>query len=151
SQVVTMLIPPGGPSGPGPYEFTVDVQFEITGCAVAPRAGDVFDLLTSGLLAEVVQNYTGSIIAGKATGVHVQLLTNSPSQIDQFANAFSLDGLFKTSFDGGAGQDPRCFVRFLPGESVPPGDGVAVTSSFVVTFSEPVDPKSVQAFDTFTI
>src|SRR5262249_55626959 len=82
---------------------------------------------------------------GAVTNVAIKLLVGDPSVFGPTA------GEFKTAWDPATGATPDCFVRFSPDPAAEPDAGVASASSVVVSFSEPMDPGSVQAFDTFPI
>jgi hypothetical protein len=132
------------PQGANGDEFLVDILFGTPACATPPRVGDVLDLPNH--RAQVIAPYFGTISVGLAAGVRVQLSNGSVASFVP-----PLSGLFKTSFNPALGDDPRCFVRFLPQEASPPGGDVPLNASMVITFSEPMNPATVQAFDTFTL
>jgi hypothetical protein len=79
------------------------------------------------------------------SNVPVELLFGNPA-------TFGIDtGIYRTPYDPAVGGLPDCFVRFSPDAAVKPNLDVSTNAAVVVTFSEPMDPTTVQAFDTFTV
>jgi len=119
-------------------EFTLDLSFAGAACAVSAEPGDV--LRGAGLFAEVVAP-RALTPPTSLSGLHVRVLGGTLA-------AGPLDYL--TVFDPNASL-PACFVRFGPAPSAPPAAGVSVDATVDLRFSEPMDPASIGAFDTFRI
>ncbi len=131
-----------GPTGPNADEFLVRVDFATVVCASRPQVGDVMQL--PGHVLEVTQQ--GSTpVNGVAKDVAVKVLVGDPNTL------FSIAGQYRTVWDATAGALPECFVRFSPPAGTPPNLDVAVDADVIFSFSEPLDPTRVTAFDTYTL
>ena len=126
----------------GGADISVDFQFGTVACATAPRVGDVIEL--SGGIAEVTVNGT-TPVGGLAQGVQMKLLVGDTMTF------IPSPGQFLTTWDPSLTQTPECFLLFNPSPTQPPAAGILPTSTVTVRFSEPVDPESVKAFDSFFI
>lgn len=127
----------------GPLLFSADLDFATDACASAllPRA-----LLRSGLSQLIVVAPSAPPSAGTLHNVSLRLLAGpapvpGAATLRQFYDPVQHAGL------------EACFVGFSTSSpaSTLPWRGVAPGSSFSVRFSEPLDPASVSAFDTFSI
>ncbi len=125
-----------------PGQFLIDFTFATTSCSVTPRKGDVLDL--SAHLVELV-NDSAPPAGGAVSGALVRVLAGDVSTFGPSV------GLFKTTFDSSQNHIPECFVRFSPDPLVFPTGGVKTDALLIVDFSEPIEPTSVQAFDTFEV
>jgi hypothetical protein len=137
----------GGPDG---NEFDLIVQFQTAVCATVPVAGDILEFPNHRL--QVIQDFQG-LPAGGIVGpfrVRVVCVGCVPST-PPVASA----GEYRTTFRGLAPTDPperaACFVRISPVPLALPHSGLPTNATITVTFSEPVDPASVQALDTFKL
>jgi len=128
------------PFGPGLDEFTISADFNTTACAMDAAIDDVFR--TTQVFAEV--RGTGSLAGSTLTNVHVQVISGVP-------NALTTGPAdFLSPFEVGI-DDPACYVRFNPPAGMLPTTDVRVNSQVLVQFSEPMDPDSLLAFDSFTV
>jgi hypothetical protein len=149
SQVVTLL----GANNPNPADGTFDlvVRFATVTCASRPRLGDVFQL--SGQRLQVVTAYSGSIATNGTIGpVRVRELCDGCPIVLPVSG---IAGEFLTTFrglqPGDAPEVAACFVRFSPTPTTLPSGGISPLTTVTVTFTEPIDPTTVQAFDTYTL
>jgi len=140
AQAITMFS--SGPVVPGGDEFVVTVNFSSTTCATKPRIGDIIELSAHTL--EVIQP-GGPPINGVVTGVQTRVLVGDP------ATLISSTGQYRTIWDSSTGALPECFFRFSPAAGTLPNLKVRPDADLIVSFSEPLDPASVQAFDTFKL
>ncbi len=124
-------------------EWIVDFQFNTATCAMPARVGDVLQL-PNNLVAQVVT--IGTLTGTTVSGARVQLLGGIASQFTA-----GLSGQFKSTWDPAIGVLPSCFVRFNPLPGTAPATDIATSASVIVSFSEPMDPASVQALDTLTL
>lgn len=129
-----------GPAGNGVY--LVDYTFGTLQCATRPRKDDVLDFGST--VAEVVADGSNPI-GGSVGSVPVRLLAGDPN------NFVPQVGVFRTAYDPAELHIPACFVRFSPAAKSPPVTDVEIDAAVVIAFSEPMDPASVQAFDTLTL
>jgi hypothetical protein len=149
TQVVSVIFvgPLGGSNG---MEFDITVQYQSPICARPPIVGDVLEFPNHRM--QVIQDFQGQPIGGLVGPFRVRLLCINcvPS-----TPPIGTGGQYQTIFRGVAPNDPpefaACFVRFSPTPSALPNAGVPSDATLTITFSEPIDPSSVQAFDTFTV
>lgn len=134
-------------------------RFESSGCAHLPRAGDVLRQL--GVYAEVLA-VDGPLEVDVVRDLRVRLLrwpaiwdaAGGSGPLEWTTNAVGAADLL-AEFD--AVEDaPRaaCFVGVFPRPTdfaQDPASGLYTGSSFTVRFSEPMDPVTVTAFDSFTV
>lgn len=125
------------PSDPG----EVDITFTTGVCAMQARAGDVLEF--ADFILQVVS--PGTLVGSTVEGAQVVALAGD---IEQFGPSF---GVFKTTWSPALGVEPECFVRFTPLPAVAPNQSVSNQAAVLVSFSEPMDPTSVQALETFTV
>lgn len=136
----TQAVVIGTPSG-GPDVFVSSVTFLTASCAMPTKVGDV--LQQPGVFAEVtaVAVPVGSQIA------QVQYRVVFPP--GAFLSAGQ--GALSTVWDPVINLNKHpCFVRF-PSITTPPATGVATDSAVIVRFNEPMDPISINAFESFTV
>lgn len=132
-------------------EFDLVARFATLACAMKPRAGDIFEF--PGQRMQVVTTYNGGIAGDGSVGpVRVRLLCDNCALT--LPNV-GLGGDYQTTFRGlQIGNPPdfgACFLRFSPTPATMPNTGVSPLTTVTVTFSEPIDPTTVQAFDSFTL
>jgi hypothetical protein len=135
---VTLVAPDPNAAG----DFLVDYTFAIATCATTPQIGDVLQL--PGAYAVVTVTGTPPI-NGSLTDVKMSLLVGTAGTF------LPGQGKFLTPYDPNAFGLPDCFVRINPLPTLPPSAGVFLQPSITVRYSEPMDPASVSAFDSFTI
>jgi hypothetical protein len=137
---VTSIAPVAGAT---PDVLDIDLLFNTPVCATSPLAGDVVEFPSH--VAQVEVDWGGTLNNGFAASVRVRVLSGDPTTL------FPTLAQFKTAFTPASGHDPRCFVRFLPQAGQPPSAEVSPDAQIVVTFSEPMEPTTVEAFGTFTL
>lgn len=128
----------------GDGNYLVDLNFATVSCAQSPAIGDVLELPNA--LAVVTQLSTPPSL-GLLNDVHMRLLTGSEAALLAGGQA-----IYKTAFDASEdiGQAP-CFVGFFPAPTQPPVTKVDPASQVVVRFTEPMDPASVDPFDSLIV
>ena len=151
---------PGDPEG---LDFVLPrVQFSSLFCAQTPEVGDVISLTEIQLFAEILEQ-PATQVQGLLTQLRVRLLL-FPQDWDDPGRMGTLEwelagagqpGDFRAAFDpvSDAGQ-AGCFARISPFPTnflENPLDGVLPNSEVTLRFSEPVDPASVNAFDSVTL
>jgi hypothetical protein len=130
------------PAGPPAFAFNLTMQYS-TACASELDVGDVLQI--GGFFLEVTAP-TGPAVAGIYS---VAATVVSPSPIDP-ANLQGT-GLVLTKYDPLLQLDNGCWVDFTPKPLTPPLTAVSTSAQVLVRFSEPMDPATVSAFDTFVI
>ena len=135
SVTVTNILPIGS-------EYLVDFAFASLPCSVRPLKGNILQL--GAPVAEVTQD-GGAPSAGVVSNVHMRLLAG--------ANAAFVPGggEFRMAWNVLLGAPPECFLVFDPAPGVAPDASVSNQATVSVRFSEPIDPASVRAFETFTV
>ncbi len=133
------------PMGPPGFGFEVSLRF-TTPCRVPARAGDTLE--AGGEFYEVRSSSELHGPDGRLTGMRVLRLATEPLSL-----AESLLGAarFLTVFRSKAEVDPACWVTFVPQPGNPAAAGVDCRSFVRLRFSEPMDPDSVRAFDSFRL
>jgi hypothetical protein len=131
-----------GPGGINNDEFLVRVDFATILCASRPRRFDVIELPNHTL--EVTQP-GATPIGGSVTGLDVRVIVGDPVTL------FNVAGQYRTVWDPTTGALPECFVRFSPPAGTPPNLDVRVDADVIFSFSEPMDPASITAFDTYEL
>lgn len=129
----------------GGGEFSFDMTFAAASCALAPRVGDLVDLATADL--RVIADGpppTGATVSGVLAKRIDDLSPNAPP--------FGVgQAEYKFPWDATLGLPPACFVRFNPSGASGPGVDVDPTASVRISFSEPMNPTTVDSFEAFTI
>jgi hypothetical protein len=128
-----------GPTGRG---FVVTLRF-TTPCRTAAHARDALEI--GGELYEVREEGPEPDGEGRLTGVRLLRLAEQP-----LSSAESLLGAvrFLTRFRPDE-VNPACWITFSPGPESPPASGVDSHVTLRVRFSEPMEPGSFRAFDSF--
>ncbi len=124
--------------GAEPGEFTLDASFLASSCAVDAEPGDV--LQTGSAFAEVTAAVT-------LTGPTLESL---PVRLISGTTLSAGSGDYLTVFQQNV-DVPECFLRFNPPPQTPPATGVSTDADIIIRFSEPMDPASLQPFDSFTV
>lgn len=145
--------------------FITDLQFSFTPCALRLRAGDVLQQAVNNCTVFAVvacppnqqcgpnQAAAGTISNGVLSDVYFRYVRSGAAN-DACATATFIQNQVAQL---GVGYTPAlhggtepCFLTFSSVGS-PPNRNVAPDSTVAVRFSEPIDPASVTAFDTFTL
>lgn len=143
-------------AGPTPESFVCDLNFSLAPCASRLVAGDVIQ--QGGVFGEVIcppfqscpvdSEVTGNVAGSVVSAVYFRIIateTNGAQTIEigpaQISMRFTANVV--------AGKVP-CFARF-PAITLPPDQGIAPTSSVIVRFTEPMDPASIQPFDSMML
>lgn len=128
----------------GVPNYVVDLTFTTQACAV--QAKDGFVLTFAGGVLALVTADSAPPVAGVLTGVQVEQIAGAAGAL--IPGQAQIAG----GYDPGIGASPACYVRFNPAAGSPPADNVpAAQTGISVSFSEPMDPGSVQAFNTFAV
>lgn len=132
------------PLGPPGFGFRADVRFR-TPCSAAPSPGDTLQL--GGELFEVRAPAPAPDPDGGVAGVPLLRLGASEP-----ASAAALVGLgrFLTPYRTNV-LEPACWVSFVPPPANPPSEGISEDARVHLRFSEPMDPDSFRAFDSFRL
>jgi len=132
-------------------EFDLTFRFAAVPCAVSPRKGDLINI-SGGARVAVLADYTSGISGqGDVGPMRVRAICQdcaslpSPGNVAEFFTTFTGIGQFQLPEYG------ACFVKFSPASAAPPNASIPTNATLAVRFSEPMDPSTIQAFDTFTI
>jgi hypothetical protein len=136
------------PLGPAGLGFVATLGFE-TACRASALPGDAVEV--GGASYEVRAPGATVDLDGRLRELRLLRLDDEP-----LAFAQSMLGLarFQARYrpDGEeSGVPPACWVSFAPGAGEPPARRVDARSFVSVRFSEPMDPDSFRAFDTFRL
>lgn len=137
---VTVGTPTPDP-GSGIDHFLVDLTFSNSGCAQTPAPGDVIEL--AGLFLQVT-DAAPAPTGGLVQGVPVQLI------VGEAAAFFGGAALYRSPFEAGV-DDANCFVDFSPQPGGFNLTAVQPSSEIIISFSEPMDPASIDPYDSFRI
>lgn len=129
----------------GGADYLVSFQYAAPGCAVQPRKGTLLDL---GVVVVQATQDGFAPIAGAVTNLPMKVIQGDPTVLPTLVNAL---GELRSVWDLALGAPPECFVKFAPLPSTPPATAVSSGASVELRFSEPIDPESVRAFETFSI
>ncbi len=132
-------------------DFIVSLRFNNPICSTNPVSGDVID--TGAVSLEATS--AASVSAGIVSGLPVKL-TGGASLDDAELAALQPEllgsGSFRTVWRETLSSTlAPCFVRFSPTPGVAPSSKVPSNAKIVVRFSEPMDPGSFSAFDSFSV
>jgi hypothetical protein len=132
-------------SQPNPLDLgLVDITFTTPSCVMPARPGDILEFnVGTGFVFQVVT--AGQLAGASVVNVRVVALTGN---LADFGPSF---GLFKTTWNPVLGVPPACFVRFDPQPASPPATDLPTVTTIIAEFSEPMDPSTVQALDTFRV
>ncbi len=131
------------------------VRFASTLCAQTPEVGDVIS--QNGVFAEVIQDAQVPTAGDLATDVRVRLVQFPPAWTgpEEWVTFGFGGAAYESAYDpADDGARQACFVRVLPRPtSYPqlPTTGLEPASSVSIRFSEPMDPRSLTAFDSLTL
>jgi hypothetical protein len=133
------------PAGPAGFAFEADARF-ATPCRFAPRAGDSLEL--GGELYELSASADAPDQDGRVADLRLTRLAATP--LDEAGGLLGL-GRLLAPYREEAQLVPACWLAFIPPAREPPAGGVASDAEIVVRFSEPMDPASFRAFDSFRL
>ncbi len=130
----------------------LDLDFDVDVC----ESVKVNDLLTQSVPGGLV---TGIVRGWDSSGV---LITDASLIGDTLINVVveTITAPAGQAYGSGAGRlgtryeegdNSACFVRFSPPPLIAPNVGVSPAATAFLLFSEPMDPGSVKAFDSFTV
>lgn len=133
------------PAGPPGFAFEGTLVF-VSPCRFALRAGDTLEI--GGELHELVTTPVAPDAEGRVTGLEFTRLARAPvADPDALLGRARLLAPYRDE----AQLPAACWLAFIPQPSQPPGDGVSAASEIVLRFSEPMDPASLRAFDSFRV
>ena len=139
--VLTAVDDPAGTSG---FDVLLDVQF-LNVCRDALTQGDVLELGPNFL--EVSETTAAPDATGLITGVRARNLTEVPFVMTTLLG----QGTYLPTFDPNKGVPSGCWLSFTPTAQTAPTTEVSTTSVVSVRFSEPMDPNSLTALDSFLV
>ncbi len=151
------------PSSTNVGDVLVDLSFASPTCAQTVRVGDVLETTVNGKdLVAVGRSLSNPPSNGVVSAASFRInrridpLTGLPeddakyaADVADFMNASTAN--YKTTWDSALGVPPACFVHIAPDPGTAPSGDISTQSTMTVQFSEPMDPASVAAFDTFTL
>jgi hypothetical protein len=133
------------PAGPAGYGFVAGLRFS-TPCRAAPRRGDNLEL--AGELYEVREQASAPDFDGRVSGLRLLRLAEEP--LPDAGALLGLGRLF-TPYRQEANLHATCWLSLSPPAGAPPFDDVSSEVRVGVRFSEPMDPDTFRAFDTFRL
>ena len=127
-----------------PDKFVVSLQYASSTCGVKPLDAGAVIKLPGGVFSEVtlptappnfglISDINLTLLSGNAADLHP-----GPAQV-------------LTTFSSASAGLEDCFFSFSPLAGTLPAGNVSPDSQIIVRFSEPMDPGSLQPFDTFTL
>jgi len=157
-QSVPSLIPPSASEGDSPNDiiFLLDFEFSTINCAQTAREGNILRMrgVNFSDLFAVVTRQSSPPQGGAATDVRVRLLPIPASaSLAELRDDFlaSATGEFQSIFEPGPGVLPNCFLQISPTPGLPPVDLISTQPQITLRFSEPMNPASITAHETFRI
>ena len=138
---VTSIVPD---TGSGNDRYIVSLQYASLTCGTKPLDVGTVVTLSSGVFLEVVLP-TATPSLGALGDVNVQLLAGDTDDL------IAGQGQVLSTFTADQEGLEDCFFSFSPLAGSLPNAEVAPDSQVVIRFSEPMDPASLQPFDTFTV
>lgn len=161
------------------FELTVDLEFALTACAEEPEAEDVVQF-TNDVFGNVIEDNADDVSDGIAGGTRVSIPNNgwipqsiidaeaaTPGALSDYIETQVLGtGVFRHRFDGLVDSDnptqptpgseldtgkAACFATFSPTAAAPPSAQVPNDAQVTLRFSEPMDPSTFGAFDSFRV
>lgn len=163
---LTDLVPPSvlGTQGvgittvtPGPIAetFVCELDYALSNCGLRLTAGDVIQ--QGGVFAEVIcppgqtcapgVEVTGDLVGPHLTAVNFRVIASEIEGQTLSTGLAQVSIRYRSSVPS---AKVPCFVRF-PSIGLPPNQNVAPDSPVTVRFTEPMDPKSLTAFDSFLL
>jgi len=152
------LLPPSSTEGDSPNDviFLLEMDFATKTCAQTGQAGNILKMRGtsfSDLFAEVTRQ-TAPPQNGRLSDVRVRLLPiPSTASLSALRDDFltSTSGEFQSVFSTAAGVVPNCFLQVSPTPGLPPVSQISTQSNITVRFSEPMNPETITAHETFRI
>lgn len=129
------------PSGTAGFDFLVDWTFSSS-CKVRPQLGDALEV--NGLTLELVARGQEPSASGTVVGARVHLAQATPVSSGALLGLGVLAARLRRDQ-----ADSPCWFQVLPAPALPPGAGIATSSHFRLRFSEPMDPASLDPFESF--
>jgi hypothetical protein len=131
-----------------PDSYLLDVEFQSATCAMLPRAGDLIALSNGVYLRLVLDGLPPS--GNTATSLICDLVDRV------FPGATVTEGAaaqYRQPWTASSDQTtrPACWVTVLPTPATLPATGLSTDSTFTVQFSEPINPSSVNSFDSLQV
>ncbi len=127
------------------FDFVLELLFD-TSCRGAPEVSDVISI--GERFVEVVQNGSPPDAGGRVADVRVRVLSGEPvTEVGVLLG----NALFLSTFDPVAEVPPGCWVGFTPRPGLYPAGDVSTQAQVQVRFSEPMDPSTLDPFDTFLV
>jgi len=133
------------PEGPPGFGFVADVLFRSS-CRARPARGDIVEV--AGEPYEVRAAGSEPDVAGRVTGLRLLRVTEAPLAAPgallgnaRYLLPFRRDALIPTA----------CWLAFLPPPRDPPDEGIPLDARVLLRFSEPMNPDTFRAFDTFRV
>jgi hypothetical protein len=133
------------PEGSPGFLFEVALRFH-TVCRAEPRAGDVVE--AGGELYEVRAQGEAPDGEGRVPGVRLLRLAEGPLLEPSVLLGFAL---LRTPYRTSDRFPASCWLRFSPPPRFPPHTAVPGDARMSLRFSEPMDPATFRAFDTFRV
>lgn len=137
---VTAAVP--DPAGQPGFAFLVDWSF-TSPCFARPLAGDAVEV--GERVLEVVANGP-AIHAGSVSGVRVRL-----AGADAATGADLLGAGVELARYRASALPSACWVRAVPAPLTLPATGLSPAAQFLVRFSEPMEPSSLDPYATLTL
>ncbi len=133
------------PGGTGGVDFLVDLTFGgPCRSALVPPA-----IVQSGeFFLEVAQPSEPPSPTGEVNAVHLRLVAGEAIEDPAVLRG---NALYLSTYERSLLVPVGCWVDFLPQPAVPPTTGVSALSEVHVRFSEPMDPASLDPFDSFRL
>lgn len=162
------------------YEWTIDFSFDVAACAEEPEAEDVVQF-TNDIFGNVIEpagmlagNVASSVRVSipRVAGIVPDSVLADLEAGDQEAVKDYIEeqivgtSVFRHRFDGVLDSDDptqltpageldtgkaACFATFTPGPSTAPSGGVPYDAQVTLRFSEPMDPATFSAFDSYRV
>ncbi|MCP3920082.1 MAG: Ig-like domain-containing protein, partial [bacterium] len=146
----------GNPVYEGNNEFVVPaITFASIFCSQTPVIGDVIAQQQIGVFAAVTAPPL-PVNNGTVMNVSVRLLVWPEAwgaEPEEWVQAAPGSLQFLSAYDPAAGDPAACFVQIspTPGDDEMPTAGIFTSSIFRLRFSEPIDPRSLTAFDAIQL
>ncbi len=152
------LIAPDSAEGDSPSDiiFLLDFEFSVGNCAQTAKTDNILRMrgVNFSDLFAVVTRQSAPAQGGLLTDVRVRLLPiPATASLEDLRDDFLLavNGEFQSIFEPGPGVLPNCFLRISPTPEQPPVDRISTQPQITVRFSEPMNPESVTAHESFRI
>lgn len=128
----------------GPDKYLLDIQYASLTCGVNPLQPGAVIKLPGGVFTEV-DLPTAAPSLGAINDINVTLLSGDPLDLNPGP------AQVLTTFSSSSAGLEDCFFSFSPLAASLPSTAVSPDAQVVIRFSEPMDPASLQPFDSFTV